>query len=145
MGRVPDERRKGRCLPRGLNPVPARPRVTFHQDGDLPSGRGSSGFQTVDHLRVVGDNRNPCRFGKGSQPGQFRLSDNVEGDENVRHPGLGHDFGLAELLHGDSRCAQCQLMPRKRGHLVRLDMRSVRQFQPVAPLLPAEEIGLDGI
>ena len=142
-GRIPDGRRKGCGLARGLNPVAACSGVAFHQYVDRPSGGGSSIFQAFNHRRVVGDHRNPGGFGKGRQPGQLRLSDYVEGHQDVRNSGFSHDLCLTELLHGDPRRAQGQLMQRKRSNLVGLDVRSVRQPQQVASLLPAAKIGLD--
>ena len=77
---------------------------------------------TGEHLRPAHLARHP--FGKIHEPPGLRLSDQVEGDEDVvGNTGIGEDLRLAELLAGDAGRAGLDLHGGDGGYLVGLDVR----------------------
>ena len=55
------------------------------------------------------------------KPFELVSPDDIEGQQHVAQPRIGHHFGFAELLHSDAAGAQIGLVAGEARNLVRLD------------------------
>ena len=91
------------------------PGVAFDKDTDRTFG-GLPGFGIGGKRnRIVSADFQRYVPLKGRQPPGPCGADDVGGNQDILDPGLGHHFGLAELLAGDPDGARIELPPRKDG------------------------------
>src|SRR5690606_37949034 len=82
---------------------------------------------------------------QGLEAGQLGGADNIVGQENLGDAGIGEDFGLAQLLHGDAHGAQFHGAFGEAGQFVGLDMGAELDGVAVGIGLYAGQIGLDAV
>ena len=128
-----------------LDTRPAEPRVAVDEHAQRPRGAGRGGRKPRQEHGVVGADREVDAVEQRAQPRELRLAEDVERDEDVGAPAVGHHLGLAELLARDPARAELELAPRDLDAPVRLDVRAVREPDPVAVVLPAGEVALEPV
>ncbi len=107
--------------------------------GRIGEGRG----ETIHAFGTVGDRADAHAGVERGEALQFGGTDDVEGQQQIVEAGIGHDFGLAQLLHRDADGAEFDLTAREAGQLVGLDVGAEAQSRRIGEGLRGRKIGLD--
>ena len=119
--------------------------IAIDEDAELAPGRLRGRRETGQQGRVVEADPNRRAAEERCEPFELSRADEVVRDEDVVEAGVDHRLGLAQLLAGQSHRTELELPAGDLDRPVRLDVRSVREPQPVAFGLPAAKVPLEAI
>jgi hypothetical protein len=95
---------------------------------------------TNDRRLAVGRHRKRDAVVQNPKALEFRSTEDVIGNEDIRDPGIGHHLGLADLLASDADRTEFDLPVGKERQLVGLYMRAQWQVMFVGIGLRAGEV-----
>ena len=101
--------------------------------------------QACDRNGIVAGDRHVGFCLQRAEPRHLLLADQIVADQDVVDPGIGHHFGLTELLAGDALGAGLDLHGGDDRALVGLDMRPVGDPCGIAGRLDPRDVALDPV
>ena len=119
--------------------------VHFGKYADFDCSAASRIGQLVDGERAVESDGHARAAGQRHQAGQFGLSDDRVGYQQVRRFGGHHHFGFGDFGHGQARCAQFLLQSGDIDRLVSLGVRPQAQAVLARIVRHAMEISLETV